>query len=107
MKLLLDENLPHQLRHEITGHDCATIAYMGWSGIENGELLSRAASAGFDGILTKDEGMEYELNLVNSCGRYSTCSIKQDGRHPTASARAAPNLIELATEADCTCTLNR
>jgi len=65
MKLLLDENLPHQLRHEITGHDCATIAYMGWSGIENGELLSRAASAGFDGILTKDEGMEYELNLVN------------------------------------------
>ena len=65
MKLLLDENLPHQLRHEITGHDCATVAYMGWAGIENGELLSRAASAGFDAILTKDEGMEYELNVKN------------------------------------------
>lgn len=29
MKLLLDENLPHQLRHEITGHECSTVAYMG------------------------------------------------------------------------------
>ncbi len=65
MKLLLDENLPHQLRHEISGHDCATVAYMGWAGTENGELLSRAESAAFDALLTKDEGIEYELNLVN------------------------------------------
>ena len=65
MKLLLDENLPHQLRHEITGHDCATVAYMGWAGVENGELLNRATSAGFNALLTKHEGLEYELNLVN------------------------------------------
>lgn len=39
MKLLLDENLPHQLRHEIAGHECSTVAFMGWSGVENGELL--------------------------------------------------------------------
>jgi hypothetical protein len=64
MRLLLDENLPHQLRHEIPGHDCVTVAYMGWSGIENGELLSRASDAGFDGVLTKDEGLEYEINPV-------------------------------------------
>jgi hypothetical protein len=37
---------------------------MGWAGVENGELLSRASSAGFDALLTKDEGLEYELNLV-------------------------------------------
>jgi len=42
MKLLLDENLPHQLRNEIPGHDCVTVAYMGWGGLENGELLTRA-----------------------------------------------------------------
>jgi hypothetical protein len=63
MKLLLDENLPHQLRHEIAGHDCFTVAYMGWGGIENGELLRHAASAGFEALLTKDEGLEFELNL--------------------------------------------
>jgi hypothetical protein len=53
MKLLLDENLPHQLRHEILGHDCSTVAFMGWRGVENGELLRPALAAGFDGVLTK------------------------------------------------------
>src|SRR5690242_8416274 len=65
MKLLLDENLPHQLRKEIAGHDCFTVAYMGWGGIENGELLSLARGAGFDALLTKDANLQYEQNLVN------------------------------------------
>jgi hypothetical protein len=65
MKLLPDENLPHLLRVEIVGHECSTVAYMGWSGIENGALLSQAAAAGFDAILTKDANIDYENNLVN------------------------------------------
>ena len=65
MKLLLDENLPHQLRNEIAGHDCFTVAYMGWAGIENGELLTRASSEGFDALVTKDANVQYEQNLVN------------------------------------------
>jgi predicted nuclease of predicted toxin-antitoxin system len=65
MKLLLDENLPRQLRHEISSHDCSTVAFMGWSGVENGELLRRAAVAKFDAVVTKDAGVEFEQNLVN------------------------------------------
>jgi predicted nuclease of predicted toxin-antitoxin system len=65
MNLLLDENLPHQLRHEIAGHNCSTVAHMGWAGIENGELLKRAGAAGFDALVTKDSGIQYEQNLVN------------------------------------------
>lgn len=65
MKVLLDENLPHDLRHELPGHDVFTVAYMGWSGIENSELLKAAAAAGFDVMLTKDSGVEYEQNLPN------------------------------------------
>lgn len=65
MKLILDENLPHQLRHELPGHDCHTVAYMGWGGIENGELLKRAAAAGFEALLTKDANLQYEQNLVH------------------------------------------
>jgi hypothetical protein len=65
VKLLLDENLPHQLRHELPGHDCFTVAYMGWAGVENGELLARAATAGFDALLTKDTKLQYEQNLTN------------------------------------------
>ncbi len=64
MKLLLDENLPHQMRLELSGHDVFTVAFMGWSGVENGELLNRAATAGFDAVVTNDRGLEYEQNLA-------------------------------------------
>lgn len=63
MKLLLDQNLPHQLRTALPGHDVFTAAYMNWSAIENGELLRLAAAAGFDAVITNDRGMEYEQNL--------------------------------------------
>jgi len=62
MKVLLDENLPHQVRLEIGGHDVFTTAFMGWAGIENGELLKVAAASGFDVLITTDRGMEYEQN---------------------------------------------
>ena len=29
MKVLLDENLPHRLRHEFPSHEVMTVAYMG------------------------------------------------------------------------------
>ena len=64
MKLLLDENLPHQLQAELAGHDCSTVAYMGWAGVENGELLSRAAAHGFDALITKDANLQYQQNLA-------------------------------------------
>ena len=65
MKILLDENLPHDLRHELPGHDVFTVAYMGWSGVENGALLKAAADDAFGVMLTKDSGVEYEQNLPN------------------------------------------
>jgi hypothetical protein len=60
VKLLLDENLPHRLRHEPPGHECVTVTYMKWNGTLNGELLRRAAAAGFDALITNDRGLEYE-----------------------------------------------
>ena len=62
MKVLLDENLPHQIRLELPGHDVSTVAYMGWAGVENGELLRRAAGAGFDVLVTNDRGLEHQQN---------------------------------------------
>jgi predicted nuclease of predicted toxin-antitoxin system len=63
MKVLLDENLPHQLRLELPGHDVYTVAYMKWAGIANGELLRRAAAEGFDAVITNDRGLEYQQNV--------------------------------------------
>jgi len=60
MKLLLDENLPHKLRTEIAGNDVFTVAFMGWSGLENGKLLANAAAADFDAPISNDRGLEYE-----------------------------------------------
>lgn len=63
MKLLLDENLPHPLRDHLPGHDVYTVAYMGWSGRKNGELLALAAQDHFDALITIDAGIEYQQNL--------------------------------------------
>jgi hypothetical protein len=62
MKVLLDENLPHELRAFLLGHDVYTVAYLGWSGTKNGVLLNRAASESFDVFLTLDSGVQYQQN---------------------------------------------
>jgi hypothetical protein len=37
---------------------------MGWSGLRNGDLLGRAAEAGFEALLTGDQTLSYEQNLT-------------------------------------------
>jgi hypothetical protein len=39
--VLLDENMPHQLRALLPGHDVSTAVYAGFGGFKNGELLIR------------------------------------------------------------------
>lgn len=63
MKILLDENLPHDLRHFLAGHEVFTVAYMKWAGIKNGQLLAKAAAAGFHALLSLDSGMEFQQRL--------------------------------------------
>lgn len=65
MKLLLDENLPHQMRLELPGHEVFTVAYMGWSGIQNGDLLKMAVANGFDALISNDRGLQYQHDLDN------------------------------------------
>ncbi|MFL5735244.1 MAG: DUF5615 family PIN-like protein [Chloroflexia bacterium] len=62
MRILLDECLPRLLKNDITGHDVATVTQVGWSGISNGQLLSRAEGQ-FDVLLTVDCGIEYQQNI--------------------------------------------
>jgi len=62
MKVLLDENFPHGLRHLLDAHEVVTVTYLGWSGTRNGVLLQRAANAGYDVMLTMDGGVQYQQN---------------------------------------------
>jgi predicted nuclease of predicted toxin-antitoxin system len=54
--LLLDQNLPHQLRELLAdyGFEAETANFRGWAELRNGELTRAAYQAGFRTILTRD-----------------------------------------------------
>jgi predicted nuclease of predicted toxin-antitoxin system len=56
--LLLDHNLPHQLRELLAdfGIEAETARYRGWAELRNGELTLTSYQAGFRTILTRDVG---------------------------------------------------
>ncbi len=64
MKVLLDENLDHSLRMLLGHHEVVTVAYMGWAGLKNGELLRTAEKHGIDVLLTGDSTLNNEQNLA-------------------------------------------
>jgi PIN like domain len=66
MRILLDECVPRPLRREFIGHTVVTIRDMGWAGKKNGELLALMAGEGFEILLTVDQNLQYEQNLVAS-----------------------------------------
>ncbi|MDQ2776787.1 MAG: hypothetical protein M3Y57_17995 [Acidobacteriota bacterium] len=64
MKILLDENIPHDLRPHLAHHDTYTVAYLGWAGLKNGRLLEAGEANGFDVLVTGDLSMSYQQNLA-------------------------------------------
>ncbi len=57
MRVLLDENLPHQLRELFEDNiEVVTVSYRRWQGKENGELL-RITENEFDVFVTMDQGI--------------------------------------------------
>ncbi|HLZ51270.1 MAG TPA: DUF5615 family PIN-like protein [Candidatus Acidoferrum sp.] len=65
MRILIDECVDERFRNALTGHDCQSARYAGLAGLKNGELLTAAESAGFEVLLTVDQGIEYQQNLTS------------------------------------------
>ncbi len=63
MRILIDECLYWRLGHALTGHDCASVQKMGWSGIKNGKLLALAQEE-FDVFLTADRNLSFQQNTA-------------------------------------------
>jgi hypothetical protein len=63
VKVLLDENLPHDLRRALSALDPVTAQYSGWAGLKNGELLTAAEDAGFEVLVTGDKTVQFEQNM--------------------------------------------
>ena len=59
---MLDECVDGRLRTRIPGHEVYTVAYMGWAGTKNGELLRLAAAHGFEALLTTDRSIRHQHN---------------------------------------------
>lgn len=62
--VILDENLPIDLRHLLTEFSVATVLYLGWSGIQNGELIG-LIDGQFDVFITGDKKLRYQQDLSN------------------------------------------
>jgi predicted nuclease of predicted toxin-antitoxin system len=65
MRILIDECAPRALKKHLInqGHECRTVQEAGWSGRENGELLSLAEAA-FEVLVTLDTNLRYQQNLT-------------------------------------------
>jgi predicted nuclease of predicted toxin-antitoxin system len=74
MKILLDECLPLDFRHKLTDHETHTAEWAGLKGKKNGELLRIAELAGYQVLLTVDQGMLHQQNL--SSRKISIISVR-------------------------------
>jgi hypothetical protein len=64
LRLLLDQNMPHDLRDLLPGHTVKVSPEMGWERLSNGDLLTAAEHTGFDAMITGDKTIRYEQRLA-------------------------------------------
>jgi hypothetical protein len=63
VRVLLDENLPHDLIDALSGHSVSTVHGHGWAGTSNGALLKRARGV-IDAFVTMDTKLEHQQNVA-------------------------------------------
>ena len=64
MKILFDQGTPVPLRAALSAHEVATAFERGWGQKENGDLLRAAEADGFEALVTTDQNLTYQQNLV-------------------------------------------
>lgn len=62
MRVLLDECVDWRLGRDLAGHEVKTARQMGWTTIQNGELLALAAQH-FDVFVTVDRNLSFQRDL--------------------------------------------
>ena len=61
----MDECLPIDFRHSFPRHEIHTVDWAGLRGKKNGELLDAAEIAGYDVLLTVDQGISHQQNIAS------------------------------------------
>ncbi len=93
MRILLDQNLPLGLRQFLNPHTVMTADEEGWSEFLNGDLLRVAEEHGFDLLLTADQSLSYQQNLM---GRRLAIGVLTTNHWP--SVRSSAGAIAAAVD---------
>ena len=64
MRILLDHSVPHPLRHFLPDHEMHTTHYRGWRPLQNGALFRNAIPEGYDLLITCDQSIRFQQNLL-------------------------------------------
>ncbi len=65
MLVLFDQGTPVPLRNHLQGHQVSTAYELGWTSIQNGELLLQAEKHGFAVLVTTDQNLKYQQRLAD------------------------------------------
>ncbi len=64
MRILFDQGTPAPLRRALSAHEVAIAHELGWSRLQNGELITAAENAGYEIFVTTDKNLKYQQNLA-------------------------------------------
>ena len=65
MRIVFDKNVPVGVRRFLSEHEVRTFIEMQWHPqLENGELLRAAEASGFDAMVTSDQNIRFQQNLM-------------------------------------------
>ena len=63
MRILFDQGTPLPLRRHLRPHRVDSAAELGWSKLQNGELLDRAEAAGYEALVRTDQQLRHQQKL--------------------------------------------
>jgi len=63
MKILLDENIPKNLKKDLSQFDVITVQEMGWNGLQNGALLNNMLENKIDILIAADKNLQNQQNF--------------------------------------------
>jgi hypothetical protein len=68
VRVLLDECCHRRILQALSGFDVTTAQKLGWSGVQNGELLKRLENR-FDVLVTQDQNLHGRIRLPAEASR--------------------------------------
>jgi hypothetical protein len=63
VKILFEQGTPVPLRKVLVAHLVVTAYELGWSELQNGDLIAFAEKDGFEVFVTTDRNLKYQQNL--------------------------------------------